>query len=73
MSMKAQKPDVIFEFVDWAEELAGVAKGSAQRILKEFGYEMYSMDHEGFPRMDEIMTTGHDLFFASKKEQGFRK
>jgi len=36
-------PDILFEFVDWAEEkAAGIAIGDAQRILKSYGYRIFT-------------------------------
>jgi FkbM family methyltransferase len=38
-------PDIIFEFVDWAEDLAqGMQIGDSQRLIKEYGYTLYNFD-----------------------------
>ena len=60
-------PDILFEFVDWAEDMAGKEKGSAQRILKEFGYDLYAMENHGLTPTNEIICKGDKLFFATKK------
>jgi FkbM family methyltransferase len=66
-------PDIIFEFVDWAEELAGVAKGSAQKILRQFGYQLCLMNNDELTPIEEIVIKGNDLFFASKKQANSKK
>ena len=66
-------PDIIFEFVDWAEELAGVAKGSAQKILRQFGYQLCLMNNDELTPIEEIVIRGNDLFFASKKQANSKK
>jgi FkbM family methyltransferase len=61
-------PDIVFEFVDWAEDMAGREKGSAQRILKEFGYQLYTINNKRLYKSDNIIQQGNQLFFATKKE-----
>ena len=35
-------PDIIFEFVDWAEEAANGAEiGASQQILRDMGYRIF--------------------------------
>jgi FkbM family methyltransferase len=60
-------PDILFEFVDWAEDMAGRPKGSAQLLLKKLGYALYTMNKKGLSLSDEIIDTGDQLFFATKK------
>jgi FkbM family methyltransferase len=43
----ANAPDVIFEFVDWAEENAGFKTGEAQQVLQGFGYRLYNFGDLG--------------------------
>lgn len=33
-------PDILFEFVDWAEEASGSSPGSSQQVLLDFGYKL---------------------------------
>jgi FkbM family methyltransferase len=61
-------PDMLFEFVDWAENLAkDVKPGDSQLLLKSFGYNIYSYSPKaGFTPID-VLTTGSALLFATKK------
>jgi len=62
-------PDIIFEFVDWAEEKAGLKKGSAQEILKEYGYQLYVLEkHELIPLIGTVAKGGKSLF-ATKRQR----
>ncbi len=41
-------PDILFEFVDWAEALTKTCKpGDAQRILLEYGYQLWQIEAIG--------------------------
>jgi len=61
-------PDILFEFVDWAEERAGLEPGSAQKFLLHCGYRLYAFDErDELKQMDSIVTKGGHLLFASKK------
>ncbi len=61
-------PDIFFEFIDWAEDLAkGVEKGSAQSILKKWGYNLYTIKNNKAVLLTEIVTKGGLMIFASKK------
>lgn len=40
-------PLIIFEAVNWAEELAGNKVSGAQKILKGYGYELFEVDKKG--------------------------
>jgi FkbM family methyltransferase len=60
-------PDILFEFVDWAEEMAGTEKGSAQSLLKDFGYELYILNNKKLTHCDKIINGGDQLFYATKK------
>jgi FkbM family methyltransferase len=64
-----QAPDILFEFVDWAEERAHINKGKAQEILMSYGYKIYQV-HENRPHMKAIsepVTTGSCMFYATKR------
>ncbi len=63
-------PDIIFEFVDWAEEAAnGTPVGAAQELLKELGYSIYYFGKTG--KMQEvpgILKKGFEMLLATKKK-----
>ena len=64
----ADSPDILFEFVDWAEECAKLPIGSAQQFLKDMGYYIYAFDENGNLRqLDSVMLKGGGLLLASKK------
>jgi hypothetical protein len=62
-------PDIIFEFVDWAESASGEIKvGSSQQILRDFGYLIYYFN--GTRTMEEvngILKKGFYMLYATKK------
>jgi FkbM family methyltransferase len=63
-------PDIVFEFVDWAEQLANQKPGTAQKLLLDFGYRLYRIDHDLKPRhMSDCMVEGEAMIFASKRAQ----
>jgi hypothetical protein len=67
-------PDILFEFVDWAEELAGVEKGAAQNFLRECGYQLYKLHESGaLTPLDTILTKGYAMLFASKSTVSIKK
>ena len=56
-----QKPQILFEFVDWAEKLSEVKiAGSAQRFLVEEGYEIFKMGTKKIhlEKIETILTIG---------------
>lgn len=63
-------PDILFEFVDWAEEQAdGVSIGDAQRILRSYGYRIFYFEENKKP-MDEVngvIDKGFNMLYATKK------
>lgn len=64
-------PDILFEFVDWAEKQAeGVSVGDAQRILRSYGYRIfYFQDNK--KKMDEVkgvIDQGFNILYATKKK-----
>jgi FkbM family methyltransferase len=62
-------PDIIFEFVDWAEAAAGSAGiGAAQRILREMGYRIFIFGENGVEEeVQGILEKGFLMLFATKK------
>jgi FkbM family methyltransferase len=63
----ADAPDIVFEFVDWAEEKANLAKGSAQELLLKYGYHLYTMKKGVIKPMKGIFNSGGAELFASKR------
>ena len=64
-------PDILFEFVDWAEMKAGVENGQAQRFLLEKGYTLYIPEKDQLRKTDKVITEGTEMLFASKKQDKF--
>ncbi|RYE58774.1 MAG: FkbM family methyltransferase [Sphingobacteriales bacterium] len=63
-------PDILFEFVDWAEERAQDLKpGDAQRLLLDFGFNLFTFEKGKFQRLDGVLTSGAANIFASKKRK----
>jgi FkbM family methyltransferase len=62
-------PDIIFEFVDWAEEAAkGATIGAAQRILREMGYRIFYFGEGGVTKeVNGILERGFFMLFATKR------
>jgi FkbM family methyltransferase len=62
-------PDILFEFVDWAEERAHVSKGKAQEILMSYGYKIYPVEgsHASGQAITAPVTKGSYMFYATKK------
>jgi FkbM family methyltransferase len=62
-------PDILFEFEDWAEELAKVAPGSAQAYLREKGYRLFRLDSKAHLHAleGEVLTKGSTMLLATKR------
>jgi FkbM family methyltransferase len=68
---RADAPDILFEFADWAEENAkGVTVGSAQQILFDMGYRIFyfNKEKEKMVRLGEVIKKGFFMLFATKKQ-----
>lgn len=67
---KNNAPDILFEFVDWAESQARDLKpGDAQGLLMNYGYSIYKFNH-GIPvgkPLIQPVTAGGQLLYATKK------
>ena len=62
-------PDIIFEFVDWAEKAAGIGVGSAQQLLIDKGYHIFYFDVIGkMNKVNGILKEGYFMLFATKRE-----
>jgi len=61
-------PDIIFEFVDWAESQAsGNYVGSSQKILLDFGYKIYLFKANGeMEELKSILKKGFSMLYATK-------
>lgn len=64
-------PDILFEFVDWAEKKAGLEAGDAQRFLLEKGYTLYIPENGQLKNCDHLITVGTEMLFASKNQGKF--
>ncbi len=66
--LKSFKPIIVFEFCDWAEKRAGYAIGEAQRVLLEFGYQLWDVKSylKNSPPKDAILTSGFTMLVARK-------
>ena len=61
-------PDIVFEFVDWAEALAmGLTPGSAQKLLKEYHYDLYKIEKSKLVKLDAVLESGAAELFATKR------
>jgi len=61
-------PDILFEFIDWAENAAhGIEAGDAQDFLIGHGYRLYRFEKAGkLIPMPETQRKGYALIYASK-------
>lgn len=62
-------PDIVFEFVDWAENYAKNLKaGDAQAILIQYGYKLYILSNNGkkIP-LHSPLVSGSVMILATKK------
>jgi FkbM family methyltransferase len=63
-------PDILFEFVDWAEELAGEAPGNAQLVLLNYGYNLYYLENGKIgTQLKGAINIGSYMIFATKKSR----
>ena len=62
-------PDILFEFVDWAEAAAaGTEPGDAQRVLLAYGYKLYTFSGKGdLHPLTEVLTKENAMILATKK------
>ena len=60
-------PDIVFEFVDWAETSAmNLLPGSAQQLLLDIGYDLFQLKGNEIIKLNTIMTKGSANLFASR-------
>lgn len=61
-------PDILFEFVDWAEAKANIPVGSAQELLLSFGYKIYFINGiDEYRPLQNVMNAGSAMFLATKR------
>jgi len=60
-------PDIIFEYVDWAEERAGITAGSAQQFLIDLGYSLFIFHKGKLLTLNSIVVKGSAMLLATKK------
>lgn len=60
--LKRQGPDVVFEFCDWAERLAGNSPGDSQRLLLENGFRLQRLG-DGSP-IEDVLVEGFEMILA---------
>ena len=62
-------PDILFEFVDWAEKLSGEDTGTAQKILLTYGYRLCFFENG---KVGSLLKTpvisGSHMIFATKEK-----
>lgn len=65
---RTDAPDIIFEFIDYAEESnSGVPAGSAQKYLTDLGYSLFTYRRGGRLKLiDEPIKKGEEMLFATK-------
>lgn len=64
-------PDILFEFVDWAEGLAKNYKpGDAQQLLLNYGFRLFKLSKAGrLSEIDTPLVKGAAMILASKKKK----
>lgn len=61
-----KSPVILFEFVDWAEELAGNKIGEAQKTLLDFGYRLYILKKKELIEIKNCIQRGSATIIAIK-------
>lgn len=63
----SESPDILFEFVDWAEAASGVTPGEAQGLLMSFGYKIFVIQGKSLSApIDAPIRKGSQMLYASK-------
>jgi hypothetical protein len=58
---KKKALNILFEFEDWAEEAAGLEKGTAQKYITSLGYELFDITGN---KCNNILTKGSAMLWA---------
>lgn len=71
MFISPRASNILFEFVDWVEELAGDIKpGAAQKIFLEYGYLLWEIkSNKKLYRIIDPGKKGPKMFWATKKNK----
>lgn len=65
---KPDAPDILFEFVDWAEKQANAKAGDAQKLLFEYGYALFLIEKTKIVnRLSRPVESGAAMIWATKK------
>ena len=63
-------PDILFEFLGWAEaEIPGRKAGDAQRLLIEYGYELHEFADNRLFQLKDTLDGRPGMLFATKNKQ----
>ena len=65
-----RRPHIVFEFLDWAEQRAGLQPGDAQRELLNLGYNLHTIDDwkPVVTPLPQPLTTGSAMILAVPQE-----
>lgn len=63
---KPDAPIILFEFLEWAEQKAGVKPGNAQQLLMDLGYTLYEVIHSKLTNIKAPITKGYAIIIAEK-------
>lgn len=69
-TLRTQRPLVLFEFLDWAEDRAGIGQvGAAQDLLLEWGYRLWTASAfaQGGPPLAAPIRSGGDMLIARRQ------
>jgi FkbM family methyltransferase len=65
---KTESPDILFEYLDWAEAKATNEPGCAQRLLKTYGYSLFLLKENGnLMLLEDVILKESAMIFATKK------
>ncbi len=68
LTLSAEKaPVVLFEFLSWAEEKAGLRPGASQRLLINYGYKLFKILPSSKVELKEPVTEGWCMILAIKE------
>lgn len=62
--LRGRSPKLVFEFCDWAEQLAGNSPGDSQRLLMDLGYRLHRLV-DGQP-ITQVLTDGFEMIVATR-------
>lgn len=63
-----QGPDILFEFVDWAEAASGVSPGEAQAVLMSCGYSVHVLHNNSLSNaITTPVSKGAFMLYGTKR------